>query len=113
MNEGDSIWNKKWSHANHIFDSLGRISKEFIHVLDKYLNGSLEEIHLLPFFPSTEDRGFAQATITVVDPALENGKSIEKLVRNILWMFDFMINQIFLEPVIFTRILHNMHTNPI
>lgn len=50
-------------------DSLGKNLKELKQNLDKYFGEAVGGIHLLPFFPSTGDRGFAPYDYTVVDPA--------------------------------------------
>ena len=40
-------------------DSLGKNLQELSEVLENDLKGAVGGIHLLPFFPSTGDRGFA------------------------------------------------------
>lgn len=82
-------------------DSLGKDLKELSMVLDKYLNGVIGGIHLLPFFPSTGDRGFAPSDYTVVDPAFGEWEEIEKLGETYFLMFDFMINHISRESIFF------------
>ncbi|OUK32452.1 hypothetical protein BU183_09180, partial [Enterococcus faecium] len=51
-------------------DSLGKNMGELKQVLDKHFQGVIGGVHLLPFFPSTGDRGFAPSDYTTVDPAL-------------------------------------------
>ena len=40
-------------------DSLGKNLKELNQVLSNVLDGVVGGVHVLPFFPSTGDRGFA------------------------------------------------------
>ena len=40
-------------------DSMGKNIKDLNFVLNKYFKGAIGGIHILPFFPSSEDRGFA------------------------------------------------------
>ncbi len=40
-------------------DSMGKNIKETHEVLNKYIGDAIGGVHLLPFFPSTGDRGFA------------------------------------------------------
>ena len=49
-------------------DSMGSNMKDLKGVLDKYFQGAIGGVHLLPFFPSTGDRGFAPSDYTRVDP---------------------------------------------
>ena len=55
-------------------DSMGSNMKDLKGVLDKHFQGAIGGVHLLPFFPSTGDRGFAPSDYTRVDPTLELGK---------------------------------------
>ena len=75
-------------------DSLGKNIKELEDVLEYDLNGAVGGIHLLPFFPSTGDRGFAPTDYTKVDPKFGNWSDIENLSKKYYLMFDFMINHI-------------------
>lgn len=75
-------------------DSLGKNIKDLQDVLESDLNGAVGGIHLLPFFPSTGDRGFAPTDYTMVDPRFGDWADIEKLGKKYYLMFDFMINHI-------------------
>ncbi len=75
-------------------DSLGKNIKDLQDVLESDLNGAVGGIHLLPFFPSTGDRGFAPTDYTKVDPRFGDWSDIEKLGKKYYLMFDFMINHI-------------------
>lgn len=75
-------------------DSLGKNLKELNEVLHKDLKGAVGGIHLLPFFPSTGDRGFAPTDYTTVDPKFGDWADVEKLGEEYYLMFDFMINHI-------------------
>lgn len=75
-------------------DSLGKNLKELDEVLSEDLKGAVGGIHLLPFFPSTGDRGFAPTGYTEVDPKFGDWSDVEKLGEKYYLMFDFMINHI-------------------
>ena len=75
-------------------DSLGKNLNELQEVLHEDLKGAVGGIHLLPFFPSTGDRGFAPTDYTNVDPKFGNWSDVEKLSEEYYLMFDFMINHI-------------------
>lgn len=75
-------------------DSLGKNLKELDENLSKYFKGALGGVHLLPFFPSTGDRGFAPIDYDDVDEAFGSWEDVEKLGEQYYLMFDFMINHI-------------------
>lgn len=75
-------------------DSLGKNLKELNQVLDQHLQGVIGGIHLLPFYPSSGDRGFAPMDYTKVDSAFGDWTEIEKMSRKYYMMYDFMINHI-------------------
>lgn len=82
-------------------DSLGKNMKELSQVLDKHMTGVVGGVHLLPFFPSTGDRGFAPSDYSVVDDKLGSWEDVEKLGETYYLMFDFMINHISRESKFF------------
>lgn len=91
-------------------DSLGKNLKELDSVLKKHLEGVIGGIHLLPFFPSTGDRGFAPSDYTTVDPNFGTWEDIERLGESYYLMFDFMINHISKESIFFQDFIQN-HNN--
>lgn len=82
-------------------DSLGKNLTELKQVMTDHLKGVVGGIHLLPFFPSTGDRGFAPSDYRVVDPAFGDWQEIEALGEEYYLMFDFMINHISRESEYF------------
>ena len=75
-------------------DSLGKNLKELKQNLDKYFGEAVGGIHLLPFFPSTGDRGFAPVDYDEVDSTFGTWDDVKGLGENYYLMFDFMINHI-------------------
>lgn len=75
-------------------DSMGINLKELDELLNKYFSQAVGGVHILPFFPSSGDRGFAPMDYSVVDPAFGDWKDIKKLAKNYDLMFDYMINHI-------------------
>ncbi|MBY3622894.1 sucrose phosphorylase [Acinetobacter sp. CUI P1] len=75
-------------------DSLGHDLKELQEVLDKHLRGVVGGVHLLPFYPSSGDRGFAPMDYTKIDPAFGDWSDVEVMSKDYYMMFDFMINHI-------------------
>lgn len=75
-------------------DSLGKDLKELKALLDGPLRGAVGGVHILPFFPSSADRGFAPMTYREVDPEFGGWADVEALGRDHPLMFDYMINHI-------------------
>ena len=75
-------------------DSLGKNLKELDEILTTYFGDAIGGVHLLPFFPSTGDRGFAPVDYDEVDPAFGDWDDVKRLGEKYYLMFDFMINHI-------------------
>ncbi|WP_339244902.1 sucrose phosphorylase [Paenibacillus sp. FSL R10-2796] len=75
-------------------DSMGNNLKELNEVLDTHLQGVVGGVHLLPFYPSSGDRGFAPMDYTKVDSAFGDWAEIEEMSEKFYMMYDFMINHI-------------------
>lgn len=61
---------------------------------DAYLGGAINTLHILPFFPSSSDRGFSVVDFETVDPLLGSWRDIEALESRYRLMFDGVINHV-------------------
>jgi sucrose phosphorylase len=61
---------------------------------DTYLDGTINTLHLLPFFPYSSDRGFSVVDFETVDPKLGTWHDIEDLEGRYQLMFDGVINHV-------------------
>lgn len=75
-------------------DSLGGNLSAMRQVLKHIFPGIAGSLHILPFFPSSGDRGFAPITYHEVDPAFGNWADIRSLAQDYNLMCDFMVNHI-------------------
>lgn len=75
-------------------DSFGKNLKELKMVLDTYFQREIGSIHILPFFPSSGDRGFSPMTYEELDPDFGTWEDIHALASKYELMFDFMINHL-------------------
>ena len=75
-------------------DSLGKNLKDLQKILAEDLKGAVGGVHLLPFFPSTGDRGFAPQDYRQVDGAFGDWADVEAIGAQYYLMFDFMINHL-------------------
>lgn len=72
---------------------------------DTYLKGAINTIHILPFFPSSSDRGFSVIDFETVDPVLGSWNDIEDLEGRYQLMFDGVINHVSSKSRWFTEFL--------
>lgn len=63
-------------------------------VCDDYLEGTINTIHILPFFPYSSDRGFSIIDFETVDPRLGTWEDIEDMEGRYRLMFDGVINHV-------------------
>lgn len=56
--------------------------------------GVISTIHILPFFPSSSDRGFSILDFESVDPELGTWKDVEALSKEFRLMFDGVFNHV-------------------
>jgi len=75
-------------------DSLGRNLQDLSYVLRRHFRGAIGGLHILPFYPSSADRGFAPIDYKVVDPAFGRYQEIKELGSEYDLMADFMINHL-------------------
>ena len=75
-------------------DSMGKNLKTLAHILDKHFSGVFGGVHVLPFFPSSGDRGFAVINYDTVDPAFGSWEDIDHLAEKYYLMADFMLNHV-------------------
>lgn len=82
-------------------DCMGNDFKDLAFVLDRYLEGAVGGLHILPFFPSSADRGFSPTTYREVDPRFGDWEDIRKFSEKYYLMYDYMINHISDESEVF------------
>ncbi|MCL2864274.1 MAG: sucrose phosphorylase [Lachnospiraceae bacterium] len=75
-------------------DSLGGNIKELKDVLHKHFSGLFNGIHILPFYPSSGDRGFAPLTYFEVDSEFGTWEDIAGLGGEYDILADLMVNHI-------------------
>jgi sucrose phosphorylase len=82
-------------------DSLGQNLLELHYVLRRYLTRSIGGIHILPFYPSSADRGFAPITYEEVDPVFGTWTDVERIAADFDLTIDFMVNHISRQSAFF------------
>jgi len=82
-------------------DSLGVNLPELHYVLRKHFSKAIHGVHILPFYPSSSDKGFAPLTYDEVDPRFGTWEDIEKIGQDFDLTIDFMINHISRQSMYF------------
>ncbi len=80
-------------------DSLGANLLELHYVMRRYLRRAVGGVHILPFYPSSADRGFSPLTYDEVDPAFGTWEDIERIGTDFDLIIDFMVNHISRQSV--------------
>lgn len=75
-------------------DSMGNNLKDLHKVLNQYYANAVGGVHILPFFPSSADRGFAPMCYDRVDSNFGTFADVEAIGKDYYLMFDFMVNHI-------------------
>lgn len=88
-------------------DSMGNNLKELYTILEKHYKEAIGGIHILPFFPSSADRGFAPMCYDKVDEKFGDFSDIERLSKDYYLMFDFMVNHISASSEYFKDFVQN------
>lgn len=93
-------------------DSMGNNLKDLYEILEEHFSGIIEGVHILPFFPSSGDRGFAPIDYFQVDPAFGTWEDIKKFSEKYYLMCDFMINHISAQSPEFRDYMKNKDSSP-
>ncbi len=64
------------------------------HILSLFLRRTINTLHILPFFPSSSDRGFSIIDFTQIDPQVGTWDDIERLGQRFRLMFDGVFNHV-------------------
>lgn len=88
-------------------DSMGKNLGELHKIINKHYRKAVGGIHILPFYPSSADRGFAPIRYDTVDENFGCFDDIERLGDDYYLMFDFMVNHISAQSEFYRDFLKN------
>jgi len=88
-------------------DSLGGDLKNLKIVLDTHFSDAFQGIHILPFYPSSGDRGFAALTYFDVEPSFGGWDDVAALGEKHDILADIMVNHISHQSEYFQDFLTN------
>lgn len=93
-------------------DSMGHNLKDLRHILNRYFKDAVKMVHILPFFPSSGDRGFAPLGYEKVSEEFGDWEDIRMLSEEYPLMFDYMINHISAHSPYYQDFLENKDQSP-
>ena len=93
-------------------NTMGKDLAALNEILGRYFKGVFGGIHILPFFPSSGDRGFAVINYDEVDPALGTWEDIDCLGEKYYLMADFMLNHVSIRCAEFKDYVKNGDASP-
>ena len=93
-------------------DSMGHDLKNLHHILNLYFKDAVKMVHILPFFPSSGDRGFAPLGYEKVSEEFGNWGDVRMLSEEYPLMFDYMINHISAHSPYYQDFLENKDQSP-
>lgn len=93
-------------------DSMSRDLKELDDILAEHFRGVIGGLHVLPFYPSSGDRGFAVINYDIVDPAFGTWDDIDHLAGQYYMMADFMLNHVSIRSEEFKDYMKNGDSSP-
>ncbi|UWR25859.1 alpha-amylase [Sulfitobacter sp. S223] len=94
--------NSMWSQHDALLITYGNSIKDGAHkpldllndFLCRYLEGTINGVHILPFFPFTSDDGFAVTDFRAVNPQLGDWADINRIADRFKLMSDLVLNHV-------------------
>ncbi|MCA9361807.1 sucrose phosphorylase [Candidatus Kaiserbacteria bacterium] len=93
-------------------DSLGGTLRDVRHFLDSYVKGVVGGVHILPFYPSSADRGFAPLTHLEVEPRFGSWDDIAAIGQDYDLVADLTVNHISMQSEYFQDYLARGDASP-
>ncbi len=95
---GNALWSQQdalmITYGNSIVDGMHKPLDLLRDFLLEHMQGVINGVHILPFFPYTSDDGFAVTDFLKVDPALGDWPDIERIGESFLLMSDLVLNHV-------------------
>lgn len=95
------------AYGNSIYSENEYPLKTLKRFMDRYLNESITNVHILPFFPYTSDDGFSVSDYMTVNPEFGNWNDIRAISEQYGFMSDLVINHVSSEHLWFQNFLMN------
>lgn len=100
----------RWTHEDVMLITYGDTFlkdgewplETLLSFLKTYIKQSINNVHILPFFPYSSDDGFSVIDYTMVNPDLGDWEHVDSIGEQYDLMFDLVINHISRESLWFT-----------
>jgi sucrose phosphorylase len=96
MLQNNTVWNERdayvITYGNSLVDGEHKPLDLLYDFLRRYLKGTVNAVHILPFFPYTSDDGFAITDYTAVNSILGDWEDIERIAGEFRLMSDLVLN---------------------
>ncbi|MBS0126048.1 sugar phosphorylase [Thetidibacter halocola] len=106
---GNNMWSEKDSllitYGNSIEDGSHKPLDLLHDFLIRHLQGVVNGVHILPFFPFTSDDGFAVSDYYSVSPQLGDWPDIRRIAGDFVLMSDLVLNHVSSQGEWFTNYL--------
>ncbi|SLN49526.1 Sucrose phosphorylase [Pseudoruegeria aquimaris] len=95
---GNNLWSEKdallITYGNSVVDGAHKPLDILRDFLDSYMQGTVNGVHILPFFPYTSDDGFAVTDYRAVNPVLGDWPDINRIAEEFKLMSDLVLNHV-------------------
>ncbi|NSX55321.1 sugar phosphorylase [Parasulfitobacter algicola] len=95
---GNNLWSERdallITYGNSIVDGTHKPLDLLRDFLLRYLKGTVDGVHILPFFPYTSDDGFSVTDYRAVNPSLGDWADITRISQDFMLMSDLVLNHV-------------------
>ncbi len=95
---GNNLWSEHdallITYGNSIVDGSHKPLDLLRDFLLRYMKGTVNGVHILPFFPYTSDDGFSVTDYRAVNPTLGDWPDINRIAEDFLLMSDLVLNHV-------------------
>ncbi|MHC0054738.1 sugar phosphorylase [Actibacterium sp. D379-3] len=95
---GNRLWSSRdamvITYGNSLVDGVHKPLDLLNDFLNRYLKGSVNSVHILPFFPFTSDDGFAVTDYRAVNSHLGDWADIRRIADEFTLMSDLVLNHV-------------------
>ena len=95
---GNNLWSERdallITYGNSIVDGSHKPLDLLRDFLLRYMKGTVNGVHILPFFPYTSDDGFSVTDYRSVNPSLGDWADINRIAGDFILMSDLVLNHV-------------------
>lgn len=95
---GNTLWSEQdallITYGNSVLDGVHKPLDLLHDFLLRRLKGTVNSVHILPFFPYTSDDGFAVSDFRSVNPQLGDWPDIQRIAADFQLMSDLVLNHV-------------------